>query len=367
LAALSQSFLDSARMGLVVLDSDQAIQAHYGGLVNGVRLGVKASEALPALIGLEEIIDQVMTGDLGSFVLPRISFDGSDEQVLSLEIRPSDQPGRLHVFVRDETAIAALEQEVIQKRNELSLAYDQLAREKARADKALRDKTAILANVSHDLKTPLQVIMGNADILKNDLPRSERERFLQDILDNGDYLLTLITDLLEASEIEAELRPLEEEPIEISPLLERVVLMAKRLPGGDRRHIEIEIDDGALGSMRVMGDPMRLQRLLLNILSNAVKFTNEGGRIAFKAVRTEAGQLRLTIADDGVGVEADFLGQIFEPFARRGRAEGSGLGLHIAKGLAALHQADLTMESQPGKGATAVLDIPECRLIEPRA
>ncbi len=176
-------------MGLVVLDPDQAIHACYGRLVNWLTPGPKATEAIPVLVGLEDILEQIMAGDLGSFSLPRVSWHQIEVEdlVFSLEIVPADEPGLLHIVLRDETQIAALEQEVIQKRNELSLAYDHLAKAKDRAEKALREKAAFLANVSHDLKTPLQVIMGNAEILKGELPQSERDGFLQDILDNSDF------------------------------------------------------------------------------------------------------------------------------------------------------------------------------------
>lgn len=350
-------------MGLVVLNADRTVRAHYGKLVDWLVLGDTAKEALPVLIGLDGIFDQISAGDLPSFSLPRVSWQGGevDDRVFSLEIVPAGEPGALHVVLRDETDIAALEQEVIQQRNELSLAYEALASAKDHAEKALRDKAAFFANVSHDLKTPLQVIMGNAEILRGDLPGDERDGFLQDITDNSNYLLTLITDLLEASALEAEQVALVEEPIDIDRMLERVLTMARQLPGGASRQFALASDDR---SPLIMGDPMRFQRLLLNIVSNAVKFTGDGGRVAINIERTDDGELALEIKDDGCGIEPEMMNRVFEPFTRSGQAEGSGLGLHIANGLATLHDARLSLVSEPGSGTTATLSLPSSRLVE---
>lgn len=350
-------------MGLVVLDPDQAIRACFGKLVDGLAPGPKATEVIPVLVGLEEVLEQIIAGDLSSFSLPRVSWDtvGAEDRVLSLEIVPADEAGLLHIILRDETEIATLEQEVIQKRNELSLTYDALAKAKDRAEKALRDKAAFLANVSHDLKTPLQVIMGNAEILKGELPEAERDAFLRDILDNSDFLLTLINDLLEASALEAEQLELAEEPIDIDKMLERILAMARQLPGGASTRFALATDDQPI---IVRGDPMRLQRLLLNIVSNAVKFTGDEGQVTINVQKNEIGDLKLEVSDDGCGIQPEMMTRVFEPFTRSGNREGSGLGLHIAKGLATLHGADLSLTSEPGRGTTATLSLPKSRLID---
>jgi signal transduction histidine kinase len=110
---------------------------------------------------------------------------------------------------------------------------------------------------------------------------------------------------------------------------------------------------------------MRLKRLLLNVVSNAVKFTGDNGCIRVSAHRTGAGDLMVEIKDDGCGIEPEMMDRVFEPFTRIGRAEGSGLGLHIARGLARLHGGELTLTSVPGAGTTATLGLPKSRLIEP--
>lgn len=363
MVAISQTLLDSGRLGLIVVDSKQAIGACYGKLVKGLTPGEPAVDAIPALVGLEEILGEIATGDLSSFSLPRVSWQQQDaeERVFSLEIVPADEQGLLHLVLRDETEIATLEQEIIQTRNELSLAYDAAEQARERAEQALREKAALLANVSHDLKTPLQVIMGNADILKGDLPPDERDAFLQDIADNSDFLLALINDLLEASALGSDQVDLVEEPIDVDGMVERIVSMARQLPGAASKRFTLDIGAPA---QAVRGDAMRLQRLLLNIVSNAVKFTDEEGEVAIRVHKGGEGDLQLEVSDDGCGIPSEMMDRVFDPFVRSGKAEGSGLGLHIAKNIASLHQGDLSLVSEPGIGTTATLSLPKSRLVD---
>lgn len=349
-------------MGLVSLDAERHVDASQGVLVDWLQSGTLASSNMPFLVGLEEVLEEIAGGRRSPLVLPRVApqegaFAG---KVLSVEIMPSESPGGINILMRDETELSRLEQNLLQQRNELAIVNEALDEARERAEVALREKASFLANVSHDLKTPLQVIIGNAEILRGDLPEEEREAFLQDVLDNSNFLLALITDLLDASALEADQFKLTEDVIDIEAMLERILSMARRLPNGaDRRfHVTIDKDHRV-----VRADPMRLQRLLLNIVSNAVKFTGPNGSIAVKAGPDDEGDLVIEIADDGCGIDPDMMKRVFEPFTMGGVAEGSGLGLHIAKGLAALHGADLTLASELGSGTNARLRLPKSRIV----
>ena len=353
-------------MGLITLDLDRKIDACLGTLVSWLPIGSRASDAIPFLTGLDDVLDEIVSGQRASLKLPRVAFQGGAlaDKVLSLEIMPSETPDRLQVLVRDETELANLERNVLQQRNELTLANEALSEARQRAEAALREKSSFLANISHDLKTPLQVIMGNAEILKGDLPEDERKAFLEDVLDNSNFLLALITDLLDASVLEAGQLKLIEEAVDVSALLERILAMAGRMQGGKERRFELTLDDK---KQAILADPMRLQRLLLNLVSNAVKFTDNGGWIAVRAGPTTTGDFVIEIEDDGVGIESGLIKRVFEPFMTGSAAEGVGLGLHIAKGLAELHGADLSLLSEPGSGTTAVLCLPKFRVLSASA
>ena len=350
-------------MGLITLDSNGKINSCLGTLVSWLPIGSDADEAMPLLAGLDEVLDEVSSGKRSSFSLPRVAFQMGEleDKVVSLEIMQAETPERLHILVRDETELANLEQSIHQQRNELSLANQALSEAKLRIEAALREKSSFLAKISHDLKTPLQVIMGNAEILRGDLPKDEREAFLQDVHDNSNFLLALITDLLEASALEVDQMKLTEEVVDVGALLQRMLSMVRQLPEGRERHFELSIHD----HQKIMADPMRLQRLLLNVVGNALKFTDEGGHIALKAKSCGTGDFIIEVQDDGCGVEPDMMKRVFEPFVTGNQTEGSGLGLHIAKGLAELHDADLTLLSEPGAGTIARLRLPRSRVVNP--
>ena len=363
MAALNPALLDHIRTGVVVLGPSQKVEARYGTIVDWVPPGVPASEAIPLLVGLEDVLDEVVTGRRPSLKLPKVTQHAGAmaDKVLSFDILPAETADGLLILVRDETENADLEQRVVQQRNELALANAALARAREQAEAALREKAAFLANISHDLKTPLQVIIGNAEILRGDVPSGERGLFLQDVLDNSNFLLALINDLLDASALEAGQLTLVEDVVDIEAMLDRILSMARGLPNGKDRQFTIRHE---LSRPSVLADPMRLQRLLLNLVSNAVKFTEKQGLISI-GVRVDAkGDLLVEVEDDGSGIQPEMLARAFEPFTRDGGVEGSGLGLHIAKGLADLHGADLTLASEPGMGTKARLRLPKSRVVQ---
>ncbi|MEZ5933304.1 MAG: HAMP domain-containing sensor histidine kinase [Alphaproteobacteria bacterium] len=349
-------------MGLITLDRNHRIDACSGTLVSWLTPGTLAVEAMPFLTGLDNLFNDIMAEKRSSLTLPRVALKEGywSDKILSLEVLASEDSGGIRILIRDETELGHLEQKVLQQRNELALANEELAHAKERAEAALREKASFLANISHDLKTPLQVIIGNAEILRGDLSDEEREAFLQDVLENSNFLLSLITDLLDASALEANQLKLTEDVVDVSALLERILSMARKMPHGGERHFDISIDDK---NHVVMADPMRLQRLLLNVVSNAVKFTDRGGHISVRAGPDQMGNLAIEVEDDGCGIDHDLMNHVFEPFTMGGRADGSGLGLHIAKGLADLHQAELALFSEPGGGTTARLCLPRSRIV----
>ena len=152
-----------------------------------------------------------------------------------------------------------------------------------------------------------------------------------------------------------------EEPTELDALVDQSLAMVQALPEAGGRHFSVTMPDERC---LIMADPVRLKRVLVNLLSNAVKFTRDDGQISVQADTGTDGGLALRVRDDGCGMEPDLAHRALEPVVRGGDAPGSGLGLHIAKGLAERHGGGLTVESQPGQGTTVTLHLPESRRIK---
>lgn len=236
---------------------------------------------------------------------------------------------------------------------------------KEAAEEANRAKTAFLSNISHELRTPLAVIIGNAELLRDRdiaaMDPDEIKAFMSDVHGNARYLLDLINDLLDLSKAEADRIELEEDQIALAGVIDDAVGLARQLPNGGGLTFECEVDP-ALQTM--FADPTRLKQILVNLLTNAVKFTEDGGKITVSAFLDRRSRPTLEITDTGVGISEDDLRRITEPFVQgagrqvTGSLSGSGLGLPLAKRLTELHGGALVIRSTPGIGTTVVLTFP---------
>lgn len=234
----------------------------------------------------------------------------------------------------------------------LQAANRELELAKQGADSANRTKSQFLANISHDLRTPLNGILGYAQILSNDASLSEKTRNAINIIEkSGNHLLNLINDILDVSRIEADKLQLTPEPFYLpaflSDIADIVTLQARRK--GLRLHTEIAEDLPAV----VVGDEKRLRQVLLNLLNNAVKFT-EAGDVHFRA--SGAGEAyRFEVEDTGLGIPPDALEEIFSPFKQLTKhiqsEEGTGLGLAIVQRLVRMMGGQVAVESEPNKGS----------------
>ena len=234
------------------------------------------------------------------------------------------------------------------------------------AERANRAKSEFLASMSHEFRTPLNGILGYAQILKRDKSLTETQRAGIDVIQrSGEHLLTLITDILDLSKIEAQKLEIDSFPFHLPEFLKDIadVIRVRAEQAGLAFHFECV---SPLPSS-VLGDEKRLRQVLLNLLGNAVKFTQEGG-VAFKVgTEGEGGRLRFQVEDTGIGIPPDKLEEIFLPFQQvrdHGRhVEGTGLGLAITRRLVTLMNGDLHVESTPGKGSTfwVTVDLPRVK------
>jgi PAS domain S-box-containing protein len=241
---------------------------------------------------------------------------------------------------------------------------------KTAAESANRAKSAFVANMSHEIRTPMTAILGYADLLtRPDLPTAERDRCLQTICRNGRHLLSIINDILDISKIEAGKMTVERincMPAQI--VAEVAALMSVRAAEG-KLSFSVHYTN-AIPSV-IHSDPTRLRQVIMNLLGNAVKFTEKGGvRLIVTFVEPEPGRasswtqpvLRFDVIDTGVGMTEQQIGTLFRPFVQADSSTtrkfgGTGLGLTISKRLATMMGGDLQVRSLPGEGSTFSLII----------
>jgi two-component system, cell cycle sensor histidine kinase PleC len=237
------------------------------------------------------------------------------------------------------------------------------------AEELSRVKSQFLANMSHELRTPLNAIIGFSEVIRDARmgPVDARYRdYARDIHNSGDHLLRLINDVLDLAKVEAGRLELHEEPLDLSKLfLDCNRLIADRLVAG-RLEFASTLPSAP---PQIVGDELRLKQILLNLLSNATKFTPPGGRIRLSAAVIAEG-LAIAVADTGIGMEPNEIAIALEPFrqvdgAFARRFEGTGLGLPLAQRLAELHGGRLAITSTKGSGTVATLYLPARRVLAP--
>jgi two-component system OmpR family sensor kinase len=230
-----------------------------------------------------------------------------------------------------------------------------------RLDRLFQAQQRLGADVSHELRTPLTTIRGNVALLRRGAADDpvERAAALDAIEGEADRMGRLVADLLLLAQAEAGMK-LEKQHVELDTLILEVyrqaqLMSASRFPTGERVAIRLGHEDQAI----IEGDPDRLKQLLLNLIDNALKYTPPEGQITISLYRDQDG-VRVSVADNGVGIPPDVLPQIFDRFyrAQREGRKGVGLGLSIARWIAEAHNGRLTVESQVGQGTTFTLWLP---------
>ena len=238
---------------------------------------------------------------------------------------------------------------------------------KQEADRANEAKSAFLSSVSHDIRTPLNGIIGFTDIALREPELAKKQEYLEKIKSSGDILINLVNDTLELSRIESGKVAPEYEAV---PARECTAVVADALrPTADLKGVRL-ITELPLSGDTIWMDKLKLQKILLNLLANAIKFTPEGGTVTV-SVRAidppESGRnRRITVEDTGVGISPEFLPQIYEPFSQENRLEstgGTGLGLSIVKRYVDMLGGTIRAESAVGRGARFVVDLP-IRILE---
>lgn len=239
------------------------------------------------------------------------------------------------------------------------------AREKA--ELANKSKTEFLANMSHELRTPLNAVIGFAEVIEGQLlgeiGNPKYRAYANDIRESGQHLLSLINDILDHAKIEAGRRELHEEWLRLADLIHGTVRLVRERAHDRGIVLDVQPADGL---PRVFADQRGIKQILLNLLTNAIKFTPENGRVAVRA-EVDADGLWLEVADTGIGIAEADIEKAMAPFGQADNwltreHEGTGLGLALCKQLAELHGGTLTLDSAPGEGTCVRVTLPAERL-----
>ena len=236
------------------------------------------------------------------------------------------------------------------------------AEEKTRAEEANQTKSKFLANMSHELRTPLNAIIGFSEVMGSGmfgaLGSEKYQEYCHDIMTSGSYLLDVINDILDMSKIEAGRMKLDYEPLDLAQTLTESL----RVVSGRAENKSLTMTADIRGAIPIMADRRAMKQIAVNLFSNAVKFTPDGGQVTVRS-RVVNNTVLLTIADSGIGIAPHSLAKLGRPFEQvesqlTKTYHGSGLGLAIAKSLVSLHGGSMKLRSKLGEGTIVCVTLP---------
>ena len=307
--------------------------------------GVHVYMVVPMIAGGELIGALSFGGEPGPFPADQVGIAQEAAAQLAIAIAQA----RLHERVKQQAA--ELEVRVAERTRELSVAT-------AEADRANLAKSEFLSRMSHELRTPLNAILGFAQLLELDAASAEQQESVGQILRAGRHLLGLINEILDISRIEAGRLQLSLEPVPVQETVRQAIELVQ--PSAAEAHVTVRseaIEDG----VHVLADRQRLQQVLLNLLSNGVKYNRAGGTVTVACRESPASRLRIEVTDTGPGITADKLARLFTPFDRLGAeasaVEGTGLGLALSKSLVEAMGGTLKVRSEPEVGCTFSVEL----------
>ncbi len=295
------------------------------------------------------------------YVLAGILFKAPDQEysaALTVAITLLVAPPFSFFLIRQGARLEATQASLAAERAR-RLAEVEAARDAAEA--ATRTKSEFLANMSHEIRTPLNGVLGMAQALNARDLDPEARAMVSTIRESGATLMAILNDVLDLSKIEA--GKLEISPIDASPMQTLRQVHALFMPAANEKHVRFDIVSDVPAGLRLSYDPVRVRQCVSNLVSNAVKFTREGGiDVSLSMAPAEAGRTRvfITVADTGIGMDEDASVRLFQAFSQADGSTtrefgGTGLGLAISRRLARMMGGDIEVHSKPGEGSVFTL------------
>jgi signal transduction histidine kinase/CheY-like chemotaxis protein len=323
-------------------------EARYWSPVNSPVLGADGE--------LRYVIHRVE--DVTEFV--RLKQLGDEQERLINRLRARADEMEAEIYARAKEGAAANRR--LQAANEEMVGeVAEHRRAQSDVDRASRAKSEFLSRMSHELRTPLNAILGFAQLLEMEASTDNDRESVAQILRGGRHLLKLINEVLDITRIEQGRLPMSPEPVSVSDAVRHVLDLANPLAAERRIELVAELDE--IADWHVLADSQRLQQVLLNLVSNGIKYNRQGGRLTIAAARVANGRLRLTVADTGPGIPAALQARLFVPFERlqadEAGVEGTGLGLALSKRLVETMGGEIGVESTEGQGSVFWVRLPE--------
>ena len=308
----------------------------------------------------EPYIRAALAGETQRFERTLTKADGSTGYTLAHYI-PDIADGEVRgflVLVSDITEIKAAQMQLQELNTSLTAANEE-------ADRANRAKSDFLSSMSHELRTPMNAILGFAQLMEMDLGLSTmNQENLAEILKAGHHLLALINDVLDLAKVEAGHIDLSLEPVSCDELFADCMNLVE--PLALKRGIEMQMNSG---NCVVRADRTRLKQVLLNLMSNAVKYNRPGGKVWVDSAQDAIGMVRIRVRDTGPGIQPERMADLFQPFnrlgAENGEVEGTGIGLVITRRLVEMMGGDIGVENDRGEGCTFWIELPRDEIVTP--
>jgi PAS domain S-box-containing protein len=364
-----RAILDTATDGIITLDRDGKIHTFSAGAeaIFGYRIAEVADKPFGDLLTAES--RKVLRDYLSALQGPGLASVFNDGREVNAVVK---QGGTVPLFLTigalqslaSRAAFCAVVRDITQwKRTE-----SELRDAKEVAEATSRQKSEFLARISHELRTPLNAIMGFSEVMRlerfGEIKNDKYRGYVNDIHSSGGLLLSLINDLLDLSKVEAGQLELNFTSVDLSDTADNAIKMLQEAATGAR----VVIRKAMPGDLpNVVADQRSMRQIMLNIISNAIKFTDPGGQVIVSAQLNKSGELKLRVKDTGIGMNAEQLRDALEPFKRvmtEGReVQGTGLGLPLTKALAEANRTKFDISSEPRKGTLIELTFPTTRVL----